>query len=203
MPTDPLWTIEWTNVYQIVWKQTLFSQLIINRAFYQALGTFPGGLSDIAVAFEADWGSYMLPFQSDELTLTNVVVTEMWDERNTYDKPVSGGEGQDNGACLPAFFGYRFRLVPERTRVRKGRKIVAGVCEQAVDQNSLNSAYSARIASATSFLQATRTIIDVDFAPVLLSPANTKHTADIVSFVVSAEYMGFSTQGSRKLGRGA
>jgi hypothetical protein len=203
MPTNPLWTIEWTNVYQIVWKQSYISGLIVNRSFYVALGEPASGLPGIANLFKQVWVDNVLPLQSDSLNLTNVVVTQMYGERAFYDLTVTGQPGQDNGADLPGFFGIRLQLVPERTRVRKGRKIIGGICEEAVDGNNIAGAYAARVATLCAAMEDTYTLDDVDFQHVLLSPANTKHAADIMTFVVACNSMGFSTQGSRKLGRGA
>lgn len=203
MPTNPLWTIEWTNVYQIVWKQSYISGLIVNRSFYQALGDPESGLAGIANLFKQIWVDNVLPLQSDSLNLTNVVVTQMYGERAFYDLPVTGQPGGDNGADLPGFFGMRFQLVPERTRVKKGRKIIGGICEEAVNGNLIADAYLARVAALCNAFEDTYTLDDVDFFHVLLSPANTKHTADIATAVIGCNSMGFSTQGSRKLGRGA
>lgn len=195
--------IEWTNCYQFTAAYYYRSQLIINRFFYQASGDYVESLADLLAALRIGFVTYLLPMISDQYTGYEYKILRLYGDKQTDLLTAVGDVGGDNGAGLPAFFGYRYRLYPADTRVRKGRKIFTGVCEAAVDGDSLNAAYTARATAISDWIVATLPVHAVDFVPVLLSPANTRHTGNLVAEITVASYVGFSTQNSRKIGRGA
>lgn len=195
--------IEWTDSYQITVEQELFEQVVINRFFYRATSTYSGALNDVVSTFRSLWNTYVPLVQTDELTCQELRILELFGDRQQAAIQGLGGEGQDNGAALPQWFAFTWRLWPSDTRVRKGHKRIAGVCEQAVDGNTLNSGYQDRIDDITSFLANSLSVSGTEFLPTLLSPENSIHSGNLAPAVAVAQFTGFTTQSSRKTGRGA
>lgn len=194
--------IEWTNCYQLSSVFYYRSQLIVNRFFYKTSGDYVESLQDVLATWQFNWQTVILPMFSDGYTGFEYRILRLFGDRQTDLRSAVGDTGQDNQAQLPAFFGQRYRLYPADTRVRKGRKIFTGCTEAMVDGDSLNAAYTARSAAIAAFLSGTLSINQVDFVPSLLSPANTRHTANLTAEITVATFAGFSTQNSRKIGRG-
>lgn len=195
--------IEWTRCYQISMIQEYLSQQVINRFFYQSNDVYAGSLSAISSGWYSLWATYATPIQSDECLYKTVRVLELFGERQTFDGDVSGANGSQLGALLPAFFGARFSLTPGNTRVKKGRKILSGILEEMVDENTVAAAYADDFNDFLTMLEGGFSVAAIDFAPVLLSPANTKHPLDVITAIVDATFKGWSTQASRKVGRGS
>lgn len=195
--------ITWTNCFQISMLQVYRSQQVVNRFFYQCEDIYSGSLSDLATAFYNAWNAVAGPCQSQEVDYDKVIVQELFGDRQSYTNEVTGGNGTQAGAELPAFFGARFTLTPLNTRVKKGRKILSGILEEMVDIDSVAAGYTASFNSFASFLGAVETWVTQDFTPVLLSPANTKHTGNVISKIGGAAFTAWSTQSSRKIGRGS
>lgn len=194
--------IEWTNCFQISALFYYRSQQVVNRFFYKASGDYVESLADVLATFRQQWINVILPMFSLSYTGYEYRILQLYGAKQTDLLSAVGDSGQDNGAELPAFFGQRYRLYPADTRIRKGRKIFAGCTEAMVDGDSLNAAYTVRATAICTFLSATMTIHEVDFVPALLSPANTRHTGNLTAEVTVATFVGFSTQNSRKIGRG-
>jgi len=194
--------IEWTNCFQISAVFDYKGQLCINRFFYKASGDYVESLADVLLVFQSNFTTALLPFLSDQYTGYEYRILKLYDDKQTDLLSAVGDTGEEISAGLPAFFGYRFRMYPADTRIRKGRKIFAGVVEAAVDGDLLNGAYSARAAAVAAFIQATMLVHSVDFVPALLSPANTRHIGNLIAEITVAQFVGFSTQNSRKIGRG-
>lgn len=195
--------IEWNNCYEIRVLQTYRSQELVNRFFYQASDLYTGSLANMASAFYSVWNTYAAPIQSQELSYDHVIVAELFGDRQSYDNIIGSGNGSQAGAELPAFFGARFTLVPGNTRVKKGRKILSGILEEMVDLDGVAAGYAASVAAFAGILSGSFSVSPIDFNPVLLSPANTKHTGNVIAAVVSAAWTAWSTQNSRKIGRGS
>jgi len=196
--------IEWDNSYQVSLLQELLGELVINRWFYICAEPYVGSLESIALAFETLWLPLLQAITRDSLTYTNTVVQELFGDRQMFDNAiVDETGGLSVGEVLPAFFGARYRLVPFNTRVRKGRKIFAGMTEAEVQGNDIHPDYVAAHTAVALAMNDTITAESQDFLPSLLSPANTRHTGNIITQITSASWTGWSTQSSRKVGRGA
>lgn len=196
--------IEWDNSYQVTLHQTFLSQLVINRWFYICAEPYVGALSSIVSAFVSKWLPLLGAIQSQHLTYDHVTVLELFGERQSYDEVLSSEEGDvTSGEDLPAFFGSRFKLVPFNTRVRKGRKIFSGLTEVMVQANDIAPTYVSAFADVALAMNDVITAEGQDLLPSLLSPANTKHTGNIITQITTASWSGWSTQSSRKIGRGA
>lgn len=195
--------IEFEDCYQITIKASYLGQQVINRLFYRANSPpFGGTLEGMAFDIASAWNFAMLPFQVDDLEVTEAVALMLFNERQQAFHVFTGAVGEDVGAPLPAFFGLQFRLIANDTRIRKGRKIVAGISEAMVDSNTWGSGYDVRVATAVAQLSASLLSHGEQLNPVLLSPANTRHTGDLISNITQAQAVGWSTQNSRKIGRG-
>lgn len=195
--------IEWTDCFQMSMMQTYRSQQVVNRFFYRTLDTYTGSLEAAAGGFYSWWAPLFTPFQSQECTYDSVIVRELFGTKQTFEYSTTGGNGSQAGNELPAFFGARFALLPSDTRVKKGRKIISGILEEMVDIDDVAAAYADEVAAIVAGLNDGFTAGGSTFVPVLLSPANTRHTGNLISGVLSGQWKGWSTQGSRKIGRGS
>jgi hypothetical protein len=195
--------IEWDNCYQISLVQSYLSQLVINRWFYCCPEPYEGALSSIELAFEELWLPVLAEIQSTGLSYTNIIVTELFGDRQTLDTVLSAETGAvSGGEQLPAFFGSRFRLVPFNTRVRKGRKIFSGMRETVVQADDIAPTYVTPHANVALAMNDAIEAESQSLLPSLLSPANTKHAGNVITQINTASWTGWSTQSSRKIGRG-
>ena len=199
----PFYQIEWERCYQITQLQTYRSQLVVNRFFYQCEDVYAGSLSDLTAVFAGDWNTFMPPIQSQEITYDECRAVELFGERQGYNRTLSGQNGSQAGNELPAFFGMRFRMVGQNTRVKKGRKIVSGILEEMVDIDYIAAAYVSSANAVANWWEQPFSAAGQSFSPVLLSPWNTRHVNDVITPVISVDVLGWSTQSSRKIGRGA
>jgi len=199
----PFYQIEWSRCYQITMLQTYRSQLVVNRFFHQCEDDYSGAIASIAGTFAAQWNTFMPPIQSQEITYDECRVVELFGDRQGYNLTISGQNGSQAGNELPAFFGLRYRLTGQNTRVKKGRKIISGILEEMVDIDEVAAAYVSDVDDVANWMESSFTADGQSFAPVLLSPWNTRHEGDVITPVVSVSVQGWSTQSSRKIGRGA
>jgi len=195
--------IEFDNCFQFTLRASYHQQLIINRWFYQAVALYTGDLDTLAEDWWAEWAQALADMQSENMLYEEARVLALFGDRQQGFYTVQGGHGSLSGADLPAFFGSRIRLYPSDTRIRKGRKIYAGITEDMVAVDGMNGTY----VTASGILNVLHTeVLDIgglNFTPVLLSPANTRHTGDLIAQISSGVWAGWSTQSSRKIGRGA
>jgi hypothetical protein len=201
-PMTGFYDIEWDNSYQCTLVQSYLGENVVNRWFYICAEPYVGALSSIADAFQTLWVTVLQNIQSTGLDYTLVSVTELFGERQTYQEAITASGAIDAGQDLPAFFGARYRLTPFNTRVRKGRKIFAGMKEGVVESNDIAAAYVSNFASVALAMNDVLTAEGQDLLPSLLSPANTKHTGNVITQITTAIWSGWSTQSSRKVGRG-
>jgi len=196
--------IEWDNCYQINFLQTYKSQLLINRFFYLSPEPYVGALASVADAWDTHHLSVFEPIQMTTCVYDHIIVQELFGERQSYDKVLTGRNGSmASGQGLPAFFGAHYQLIPFNTRVRKGRKTFGGISEAMVEGDLVDSNYQDEIAAVGLLLNDAFTAEGQDFLPSLLSPANTKHATDVITQITTGVFVGWSTQSSRKIGRGA
>jgi hypothetical protein len=195
--------IEWVDCYQISLLQTYLSQQLINRYFYKARATVSEDLNEIAEAWWIEYETWGPPIQSELVSYMEVRVLELFGTRQRAQFFPTGEIGDVVGNPLPAFFSGTWRLGPADTRIKKGRKALGGMTEAEVDGNIVNATFVAAFANFSSFLISSFAVGAATFDPVLLSPANTLHATDIVSGVASASWRWWSTQSSRKTGRGS
>lgn len=199
----PFYQIEWTNCYQITMLQSYRSQLVVNRFFYQCAEAYVGAIQTVAETFAQYWNTFLPPIQSQEIAYDECRVVELFGERQGYNLVITGQNGSQAGAELPAFFGMRFTLTGQNTRVKKGRKIISGILEEMVEIDDIAAAYVNDADDVATFFGALLPSEGQNFYPALLSPWNTRHASDIITLVTSVAVSGWSTQSSRKIGRGA
>lgn len=193
--------IEMPNCIQLTLKQTYLGQVCLNRYFYQG--------SDEAINpdnIAGAWGALFLPvlkpIQANDLTYDLINITALYGTRWSNDTPLVSEEGTNEGDPMPAFFGSRFKLFPAYSRIRKGRKVMAGVTESMVQGDDAAPGIVSALADVALVLDNSFVSDGITYVPVLISPANTRHAELSISTVTSAQFVGWSTQGSRKVGRG-
>lgn len=195
--------ITFADCYQLTINQTFKGQLVINRYFYRCNGPYTDELLDLAESLGETLLEALEPIQHYDCVYNWATVLELFGDRQQGMKLFSERNGSATGTSLPAFFGARWRLHSTDSRLRKGRKIYAGIPEESVNGNDLAGGMADEYAVVSAILAAVLTFGDFSFTPVLLSPANTRHTGNLIVPVYYAGWAGWSTQGSRKIGRGA
>lgn len=195
--------IEWENCYQWTLFQRLQQQLVINRWFYFCAEPYEGTLQAIDTELHALWVPLLQAVQRDSLTYERSIVQELFGDRLNFENVFAETGALLSGEVLPAFFGSRFRLIPFNNRVRKGRKIIAGITEDQVQGLDIQASFVDEHAAIALAMNDTVPVLGQDLLPSLLSPANTKHPGNIITQITSAIWSGWSTQSSRKQGRGA
>jgi len=195
--------ITFVDCYQLTINQTFKAQLVINRYFYQCNGPYTDELTELAENLSDALLDVLEPIQHYDCVYDFATILELFGDRQSVQFPFTARNGSATGVSLPAFFGARWRLHCTDSRIRKGRKIYAGIPEESVDGNNLASGMSDEYAAVSAKLQEVLVLGDFSFTPVLLSPANTRHTGNLIVPVYYAAWAGWSTQGSRKIGRGA
>lgn len=198
-----IYDIEWPYTYQVSMVQEYLSQQVINRFFYNETTLTGVGLQALASAFYVFWNTYAAPIQSQDCIYKSVRVLEMWGAKQQLEYIIVGGNGSQGVAELPAFFASYFMLQPLDTRVKKGRKALAGVLEEMIDGNNIAAAYVTDFNDFASAMVSGLLVSGKILYPVILSPANTRHLDNIETRVIEAAWRSWSTQSSRKAGRGA
>lgn len=201
-PMPGFFDIEMPNCVQISIFQDYKLQTCINRFFYEAQNDLFNN-ETVLTDFWAVFYAYLRSVQAAALTYDKLNITWLFGPRHSYDKVLSGQVGLASGEGMPAFIGSRFRLVPGYSRVRKGRKILTGVTEPMMEGDDLAAGYVTSMGNLAGLMDDTLTLDGQSFVPVLISPPNTRHTTLEISPIVASSYVGWSTQSSRKIGRGA
>lgn len=193
--------IEMENCVQISVFQSYKSQVCVNRYFYLAASD-----AFVPATVLTDFWTVFYPLlreiQAAALTYDHLNLTYLWDGRHSVDKALSSNVGLAAGEGMPAFIGSRFKLFPQYSRIRKGRKIITGVTETMMEGDDLASAFITPMTNVALNMGYPLTLDSITFTPVLISPANTKHAELSISPIVDVNYVGWSTQSSRKIGRG-
>ncbi len=195
--------IEFSNCYQLTLHQTFATQLVLNRFFYQTNGPYTDELIEAAENLSDALVPVIGNLQHESLDYDWAVLLELFGDRQQALFPFMTTTGLLSGNPLPAFFGSRYRLTCTDSRVRKGRKIFAAPTEDMVTLDTMSGTYTAENAALCTALETPIVLGDFTWTPVLLSPANTRHTGNLIVPIYHAGWAGWSTQGSRKVGRGA
>ena len=195
--------IDFANCYQLTFHQTFLGQLVLNRYFYQTNGPYTDEMSEAAESLSDSLLPVVSNLQHESLDYDWCILQELFGDRQQVLFPLTGTTGLLSGNALPAFFGSRWRLHCTDSRIRKGRKIYAAITEGMVEEDNISGTYSTEQAALKAILQAPLVLGDFTWTPVLLSPANTRHTGNLIVPIYYAAWAGWSTQGSRKVGRGA
>jgi len=199
MPT--FYETEMDRCIQVTLKQNYMEQVCLNRFFYSGTEEMSAP-EPFCVAWWYMIGALLKPLQNQYLTYDNINVTLLFGARWSYDHPLVSEEGTNGGSGMPAFIGSRFKLFPTYSRVRKGRKIFAGVTETMMEGDEIASSFDADVAALELGLTYPVTADGIVYNPVLISLANTKHPELVITSVSAATFVGWSTQSSRKIGRG-
>lgn len=200
-PMPGFYDIEMPDCLQLTLKQTYLSQVCLNRFFYLASGEM-GAPANIGNNWWTSYGAKLKPIQANDLTYDLINITILFGTRWSYDYTLTAQTGSNEGDPLPAFMGSRFKLFPQYSRVRKGRKVFTAITESMVQGDDAAPGIVSALADVAVELSNTFTSDGIVFTPVLISPANTKHPNLSITPVTSATFVGWSTQSSRKIGRG-
>lgn len=116
--------------------------------------------------------------------------------------------GQSAGDVLPAFVAWSFRLNRMTALTRHGHKRIPGVTELRQTNGVVNADFLTQIGTVTSFLAEAFDVNGTTIAPIIVRRFPQEHAQagelDLTGInpVISAAYLGISTQNTRKPGRG-
>lgn len=193
--------------YQLRDKQDYRGQLCLNVYYYvQTEGT--EGAESLANAFFQDVVSAVRPLQVDNLSHTGIEVINLDNLSDFYElMPTANNAGTISTEMDAIFMAYSFKLVRTSRAVRNGYKRVAGVAVADVSDGDVDTAAYTRLQAAADAMAANiqYSTDSAIFKPVIMKKTGTSpnivYTAYDISDVTYSQT--FTTQSSRKYGRGA
>lgn len=160
------------TIYQLVHRQTAFTEAIENVYFYNhSAGT--GDATDLG----NDWIDQILPLvldiQNENMHTVGVDITNLGD-LGDFDSLVATGVGISTGAMLPSFNGISFTMKPDTRAVRKGGKRIAGMSEASQTNGIIDdTALEARIETYRLALGANLVGVADTWTPVIVKRVKT------------------------------
>lgn len=206
------------DVYQIVDKQELFGQEVLNVYFY-AMGsgsvTDGDGATGVAMGFIDNVLPSIYALQVSQLVHTSIKATNLFDATDAHEILISlpGTTDVDYNTTFDAF---GFRIVGDNASVRSGAKRIAGVSDSRVTDGVVTDAGLLALLASAATTIASGIAFGVDtlgsLAPVIVKRllVGTEYKLPttlgdaVLSFVtdVLVDAM-ITSQVSRKVGRGA
>lgn len=194
------------ELYRVIDRQTLQNQLVLNVYWFeQSAGT--GGADDCAEAYIQDIGALVRAFQSNQLTHNRVDVTNMDDPTDYVEKAwTANNAGSLTGEVLPPYVVFAFRLNRVSRDVRHGQKRYSGIVEGSIENgvpvsgtltllNNLATALAQPISWSSG---------DGTYDPKIVKRTGTSPNFTYTPYAVgSAQFVRFSSQNTRKVGRGS
>lgn len=192
-------------------RGNLFNKEVQNVFYYRTGAIVPPTPQELA-NFNSDFVTKVLT------PIRNATSQAMdWDEIETFviEDPENlrwisglGSEGVISGECLPAYFTMYFRLeVPQRL-TRPGRKAISGVPETLyATETAWNPAFNAQIAALEGCFNDTISDGTNNWEPtvcrIIRDPNTGQEVIQRSQVVTVGRFIRFSTQNSRKIGRGS
>lgn len=215
------------DVYEIVDKQSLYGQEVLNVYQYRQIAVFTTTEPNVATAFKNVWLEQIMPairlIQSGDVTHTNITVKNLFNAEDYASEDVNlpGTAEPSSVSSAPSFDAYSFTARGTGLAVKPGGKRIAGVLPGfCTDGVVTNGAYLGQLAALANAMKQTVTvgtiIQDPMFQPILVKrirsgvagayeyrmPQNQSELvyANIVSTLLKILV---SSQVSRKIGVGA
>jgi len=138
------------QILEIIDRQVLFSQEVINRYWYRLDAISTPDLTALANAFRVSVANPLLAIQTDQLTHIETEIINHSDLSN-YGTFSNGNSGDlTDPAILPPFVAFGIRLLRSSRDMRNGAKRIAGMQENYQDDGFLEAGVLATVASAVS-----------------------------------------------------
>ena len=196
---------------RVILRGNLFNKAVQNVFYYrsgQIVAPTPTDLQSFNAAFVTQVLTPLRAFTSTAMDWDEIETFVIEDAENI--RWISGldSEGNISGDCLPAYFCYYFRLeVPQRL-TRPGRKAFAGVPEAVYfNETNVNAQYNPHVVAMQNALNDTISDGNNNWEPVVVrivrDPITNQEVVTRSQLVNLARFVRFSTQNSRKIGRGS
>lgn len=190
------------GVYEIAVEARFKGQQCVNRFHYYEETLGSPNYNTLHTAFINDVLVDILTIQSQNYVMRELRITPLFGtDLGLVGANIQTG-GQSSPADLPPFMAWKFKLLHGDRRVRPGQKRFAGVTEGAVDDETYNSSLATAVSALSVSLAQTLTDGSLNFVPVIVHYPSDKYPSIILAQVVSAIFTGWTTQNSRKAGRG-
>lgn len=189
----------------------LYSQRIANVFHYAtadgvSVPSFP--IANVAFNFEDIVLTPLVEICSNQMTFVSVLVEELIGGIRLYDHTPVANVGLSGGDCMPSFVAAAFKSTRTVRGLRAGQKRFAGVPEGASNSGFLNTPFQIPYDNVAAALSLTLTdpggINDTNLVPVVYSDTigGQPRLIPIVERTVAWSFTGFSSQNTRKVGRG-
>lgn len=204
------------DIIQITDFQTLLGQQIANVYFYRITAVEAlADLGDLSTAFVTGVMEEVESLQSTVLTHTLLSIRNLTNGIDIADIPLTGHIGEATGGdTLPTYCAFSFRLVRTNGTTRHGAKRIAGALENMIAGNDVTAPVLATLNGLAHVfsddLVVTGTVDhDLTAEPIIVGrvPQGNANAGALdltkINPVASAQYVRFSTQVTRRAGRGA
>lgn len=193
---------------RIITYALLFNQQVQNRYVYTVAGGIPeiSDLAAIAVAFDTTVLAKIAVLQSASLTYQMLTVEDL-DTGLLFESASTrvGAISTATAECPGAFVSWAFQLVRATRFTRHGWKRLGGVTENFFTQSSLEAVKALpEVIDVQNALLGILTAGTPELTLTPVIPKFSKITGDLLGFnqIADCKFRYFSTQNSRKVGRG-
>jgi hypothetical protein len=118
------------NHYELIDKQISQSQILLNVYCYEQISG-SGGAEELANTWETEVLPAVLDIQSANVGHTNIIVNNLDDLSDFFDKGLTGQNGSVSGDMLPVYDAFVLKMVRGTRASRNGWKRIPGVAESA------------------------------------------------------------------------
>jgi hypothetical protein len=193
------------DLYQLIVRQSLDNQEILNVYHYKATGAAGWGADALAHAFY-DGIDDLLAIQTTSLHVLAIEAINLMLDTDFYvytNVPYLTA-GSATGEPMPPYCSFTFMLERSSRLSRNGSKRIAGMTETASDDGvNPTGAYATKLNLAAAVINA-----ELEgpagslYTPVILHPIRPGHPTLTSTFINGVRFTGFGTQNTRKIGRG-
>jgi hypothetical protein len=196
-----------TDVYKVTDFQTLIGVQLINVYWYQATAGSTTGASSLVTAFLADMLPEIINLQTTDTAHLRILAENVADLADFADVALTTDNvGLTAGDVNDTFGAWGFKLIRSTRAVRNGSKRIGGVADSQVDSGLAVSGVIPSLNALAAAMGA-----DIVDGSNVYSPVLRHLTREMIvagdpptfSLVSGASYEAYTSQVSRKFGRGS
>lgn len=188
------------GLYRLVQSYTYEGQTCQNGYWYQFTSGFSHSAAQLSAAFAADILPLLTVLRHTSITTDVLDVKNMGDGSDYFTFMYATGAGVNAGTSQSKFDAWSITLASANWLVGKGGKRYAGLTESMLDGGGVaNSTVEADLDALAIALADPLINGGTTYMPVIVSPANTRHSGNLIEPIVAAlAHYPKSTQNSRK-----
>lgn len=191
------------DIYQILDKQTLLGQEVLNVYYYKSDGGSGLQAEDLGDAFIDQMLPDIVAMQSNELVHTEIQVNCVTNLDDFHIHPlVTGNIGEFTQSVNDPFGAYGFELIRSTRATRNGSKRIGGVPDTVVTDGVISSGAITLADTLATTMGGNLIAGGADFTPQIRHKKRTD-TEFTYFDAAGAIYKRYTTQNTRKFGRGS